>query len=387
MRAGLVADLTTGRAAAALAEVRPSDLADPLGLVERLRKAFDPETAAAIAETARLRVRARAKFPTASSRMLFTDAGLQQASGEVVSDHRAERFGDAGLVIELGTGIGGDAMSLARRSDVVGVDLDADLLAIARHNVADPGFHPLRADITTLPPVPGAWIFADPARRTHAGRRIFDPEAYAPPLSVVVDRWMAPAAGGAVKVAPGLPDDRIPAAAEAEFVSLDGDMRECTLWFGQARSTDQRVATLLPGGHRLARTGAEKPLQIRPIGRWIHEPDPAVIRASLVGDLAAGTGLGGIDPTIAFLTGDDEVTSPFVRSFRVESWMPFNLKRLRAHLRTLSAGRLVVKKRGSAIDPDDLRRRLRVDGDEERTVIVTRAAGRPVAIVATVPQL
>ena len=61
--------------------------------------------------------------------------------------------------------------------------------------------------------------------------------------------------------------------------------------------------------------------------------------------------------------------------------LPFSLKGLRAVLRAHDAGPLVVKKRGTAVEPEELRRRLKLDGSREVTVVLTRAEGRQVAMV------
>jgi hypothetical protein len=186
-----------------------------------------------------------------------------------------------------------------------------------------------------------------------------------------------------VKVHPGIDHHSIPADAEAEFVSMTGEMRECTLWFGERRRAATVSATVLPAG--VVMQG--EPLGVRPdlgeVGAYLHEPDPAVIRAGLVGDLAEALGVWSIDPTIAYLSSDALVTSPFVRSFQVESVMAFNLRTLKAHLRALGVGRVTIKKRGTAVDPAELRTRLDLQGPNERTVILTRVDGRHTAIVCS----
>jgi hypothetical protein len=73
-----------------------------------------------------------------------------------------------------------------------------------------------------------------------------------------------------------------------------------------------------------------------------------------------------------------------VSSYRVDEVLPFNLKKLKALLRTRGVGRVVVKKRGSAIEPETLARRLRGEGTGTATVVVTRVAGAPTALVCDV---
>ncbi|UOY01095.1 THUMP-like domain-containing protein [Blastococcus sp. PRF04-17] len=120
------------------------------------------------------------------------------------------------------------------------------------------------------------------------------------------------------------------------------------------------------------------------MGAWLHEPDPAVIRSGLVSVVAEDLAATLIDPMIAYLTSDAPATSPWVTSYRVDEVLPFNLKKLRALLRTRGVGRVVVKKRGSPIEPETLARRLRGPGGGTAVVVATRVAGAPTVLVCDV---
>ncbi|HZD69037.1 MAG TPA: hypothetical protein VFA45_09020, partial [Actinomycetes bacterium] len=64
-----------------------------------------------------------------------------------------------------------------------------------------------------------------------------------------------------------------------------------------------------------------------------------------------------------------------------EESMPWSLKRLRAALRSRGAGVVQIRKRGSAVDVEDLRRRLDLHGEEHATIVLTRVLDRPWALV------
>jgi hypothetical protein len=117
----------------------------------------------------------------------------------------------------------------------------------------------------------------------------------------------------------------------------------------------------------------------------LYEPNPAVIRAHLVGTLAAALGAWQIDASIAYLSADAVALTPFARAWRVESVLPFGVDRVRRHLRSLDVGRVTVKKRGSPLEPEAFARMLRLRGGEERTVVLTRQMGKPVALICTGP--
>jgi hypothetical protein len=225
-----------------------------------------------------------------------------------------------------------------------------------------------------------AAAFFDPARRS-GGRRIRSVELYQPPLDMT-RQWLADVPALAVKVSPGVDMAQLePYDAEVELISLSGELKEATLWFGPLKTAPRR-ATLLPGSYTL--TGAAGRLPALPIhepAAWIYEPDPAVLRAGLVSVLGEQLGAAQLDPDIAYLTGEQAISTPFARCWAVEAWLPFSLKRLRAYLRARGVGRVTVKKRGSPLEPEALIRDLRLKGEAERVVFLTHLRGRPIAVV------
>jgi hypothetical protein len=86
-------------------------------------------------------------------------------------------------------------------------------------------------------------------------------------------------------------------------------------------------------------------------------------------------------PGIAYLTGDAEATSPFAASFRVREVLPADVKALGSALRARGIGTLEIKKRGVDVDPAVLRTKFKLRGDESATLIVTRVAGKRLAIL------
>lgn len=369
-------------AAAQLPLTERSHLTD----LERLRRAHGAERAAAVLETARLRRRAAAKFALAD-RMYFTREALEQATGEAVAAHGAARYAGIGTVADLCCGIGGDTIALARHARVVAVDRDPLRLAMARANVAVHGLEErvrfICADVTALPPPAVDALFVDPARRVD-GRRRFGLAAYEPPFGVI-ETWARRVPAIGVKVAPGLEDEEAPPGWEVEFVALGGELKQALLWAGPLRTTARR-ATLLPEEITLTQPAAGPgPIPQAPPGGVLYEPNPALIRAHVLDQLAAQLGGWQIDPTIAYLCAPALVRTPLARGYVVEEWFPFNLKALNRRLRELGVGQVVVKKRGSPLDPQALEQRLRLDGPERRVVVLTRVAGRPAIILCHPP--
>ncbi len=373
---------------ALLGALPPYDESRTLAISERLRReGLDPELVAAALTQSRLRAKAHDKLGAFADGMLFTPTGLEQATRLEVAARHAQRYVAAGVthVADLTCGIGADAMAFAGLGlRVLAIDADELTAAIATVNLRHfPESEVRHADSLTvdLTGIDGA--YADPARRTTAGSRVHDPAAYAPPLDAVLAvRSHVPALG--VKVGPGIPHGALPPDAEAQWVSVDGDVVEAGLWFGPlAPHGPGRSALVLRrgGAHALrAEPGGDRP-PVGAVGEYLFEPDGAVIRAGLVGEVADLVGGRLIDSTIAYVTADTRNETAFATAYRVLDTLPFGLKRLRSYLRERDVGRLTIKKRGTAVVPEQLRAQLDLRGRAEATVVLTRVAGRQVVLL------
>ncbi|WP_307853989.1 THUMP-like domain-containing protein [Streptomyces tagetis] len=380
--------LLTPEGRALLDEVRGTDPARELAVATRLRRTHPPDLVSAALGQARLRQRAVAKFGARdAARMFFTPDGVEQSTRASVAAHRAGRLAALGVrsVADLCCGIGGDAIALARAGiRVLAVDRDPVTVAAARANARELGLDALievrEADVTEVGTGGCDAVFVDPARRggRPGGGRIFAPEAYSPPLSWAVEAARTAPRAAALKLAPGIPHEVVPEGAEAEWISDGGEVKEAVLWFGTEPGTVR--ATLLPGPRTLLSRRLPDP-PVRPPGRYLYEPDGAVIRAHLVAEAAEEVGGGLLDPTIAYVTSDALVTTEYATAYEITDRMPFNLKKLKALLRERGIGTLTVKKRGSAIEPEELRRKVRPQGPNAATVFLTRVAGAPTVLL------
>ncbi|SDQ79474.1 THUMP-like domain-containing protein [Actinopolyspora saharensis] len=376
-----VAFLRSPEGERALAEVAGLPLTSSSRLADTAtaREVAGTRFAPAVLETVALRRRAAAKLSGADE-WLFTDSALQQATATPVARLRAARLAGRD-VHDVTCSIGADLVEIApvaRRC--LGSDLDEVRLAMARGNLAARGVRAglVRAD-ALRPVTTGAAVLADPGRRDGTGRRRWNPEDLEPPL-----RELLAAHHGrdmVVKCAPGLDFDLVPAEAEVELVSLAGQVREASVWLGElAEPGAHRTATVLrdDGDVALRITDAEPDdCPVREVGEWLVEPDGAVIRAGLVRQYAARHGLGQLDHRIAYLTGD--APPPGVRAFRVLERGKYSEKSLRALLRRHGIGRLEILVRGLDVDPDALRRRMKLSGDAAATVVLTRVGDTPTA--------
>ena len=360
---------------------------DPVRSAAAIRRVEpDPERSAAALTQVQLRARAVAKFGDDAVRMYFTPDALEQATRPRVAAHRAARLvaADAGTVLDLGCGIGGDLVAFARAGlTAAGVDLDPVRVAVARANLEALGLPgAVRvADATTVAVGAFGAAFADPARRGARGR-VFDAEGWTPPWSFVTGLLRGRAV---VKVAPGIPHDLVPEGVEAEWVSERGEVKEAALW-SPALATTARRATVIGVGGLASMTSeddpyADRPRPVRGVGGFLYEPDGAVIRAGLVTAVAAGVDGGLLDERIAYVTSDASYRTPFATSYQVLEELPYREKPLRAALRARGIGSLTIKKRGVDVVPDQLRKRLALRGEETATLVLTRVEGHGTALL------
>ena len=348
--------------------------ANELALLTRLRATYPADLVAAAFTQTRLRRKARAKFARADA-MYFTEDGLEQASSERMARNHARRFEAFGTPADLCTGIGGDLLALADGRAVLAVDRDPTHLRLAQLNAdvndARGPITAVCADVREVNLHACDAAFIDPARRV-AGKRL-GPTESDPPLA-----WcfaLAQKIPVGIKAGPALPLTVVPEGWEIEFVSEGRELKEAMLWSPSLASSAQR-ATLLPGAATLsAESGVQLPVQ-KP-GAFLLDPDPAVTRAGLVEQLGDQVGAWKIDEQIAFLSSDTEPRTPFGRTLRVRASLPWNLKQLRVTLRELDIGTVDIRKRGSAVDVDEVQRKLKLEGTGHATVVLTRVTDRP----------
>jgi SAM-dependent methyltransferase len=345
-----------------------------------LRKHYPAPIAGAALELLDLRRRAKKKFSRAD-RMFFTREALEQASGEAISDYRAERYRADSRVLDLACGIGGDTIGLARRCFVTAVDNDPVRLAMAERNLAVYDLSDrvkfVCADVTQIPLEADA-AFLDPSRRV-GGRRVVRLSEVSPPIEFI-RRLIQAVPDCALKLSPATDDSElISLGGEIEFVSEAGECKEALVWLGEFKTVGRR-ATILPQRASLV-GGSSSPAPVLPPGRYLYEPDPCIIRAHLIEQAADRIGTWKIDDRIAYLSSDELIDTPLAAAYQILETLPFNLKAVNGRLRSLGAGRAIVKKRGVPFEPREIERRLKLVGDKELVLVLTRVADRPYALI------
>ena len=369
--------------------------------MERLRAEWGPEAVSLAVEIVSGRAVAVRKFGHGYPRW-YTRIALEQASGAVAAAHRAQRLAPYEAVLELCAGMGGDTLALARAgASVVAVESDPLLADMARRNLVEAGdkgglgrrveVRVARAEDVSLDGV--GVVYADPSRRC-GDRRSTSLKALSPSIGFLSDlAGRAPAT--AIKLAPASSlsalHDAFP-GAEMEFVSVDGELKEVVVWAGDASSSALRATVLASGDEAAVSPRAELTgdpgyyLPVQEPGRFIAEPDPALVRSGLFTEFAAATGVehGVLAEQIAFLTSNTAPSTPFVRYFRVIEALPYSDRAIGERLRKCGAGSVAVRCRGFPEPGDVIAGRLQryLRGDAPCRLFVYRYGDRHRAVIA-----
>ena len=380
--------LLTTQSLALLGELDSPSSADAvMAMVTQLRKeGHPPERVRAVMNQIKLRPLARAKFGDFADSMLFTPEGLEQATRLDVASHHAGRYLEAGIrsVVDCGCGIGGDALAFAGIGLAVrALEANPQTAALAAYNLA--AFDKVIVEIgdvthTDISSAESLWI--DPARRSGA-RRTYNPLDWYPSLEWSFAQATERPTG--IKLGPGLDRDLIPEGHEAQWVSHHGTVVELVLWSGQlARKNVGRSALVMNsrGSAEIQAPADSLDQPVDEIKKYVYEPDGAVIRARLIGDLARTYNAQMIDSTIAYFSSDECHSGPLAQGFTVREVVPYSTKNVISLVRAANLGEIEIKKRGIDIDPQELRKTLPLAGKHRATLFLTRAAGTKVAILA-----
>jgi SAM-dependent methyltransferase len=360
--------------------------ADVVRIVADLRKAgHSAGLVAAVLNQSKLRARAQRKFGPFAERMLFTEAGLEQATRLNVAAQHAGRFHGAGLswIADLGCGVGADALAIAALElEVTAVERDEVTAAVAAFNLAPwSNARVENADAETFDLAGIDGVFLDPARRSNS-KRLSNPADWSPSLDFALGLAQKYPTG--IKLGPGIDRDLIPPEAEAQWISVDREVVELGLWFGAVARPGIRRAALVLGAHgsaELTGTADSEDAEVGDIGEFVYEPDGAVIRARLIGDLARHLGGRMLSESIAYITADEARATPFAACFRVIANFSLDKRVIKRELAARGIGTIEIKKRGVDIDPAAFRTALAPRGDGEGTLILTRVEGRRRALL------
>ena len=370
--------------ALALLEQTYSPEVDPDALNAKLRKAgHDPRVIVEVVNQVALRQKAKQKLGPLADSLLLTRQALEQSSRFDVAKYHARKLSSLGSVTDLGCGLGVDSIAFAQAgSAVVAVEKDEVTAEFASSNLARFPSAEVHRSAAEDFDVSTEGVFLDPARRDLASsgrsRKLLSPDDFSPSIGFALEQ-LAKVPGG-VKLSPALPHELVSDKFEATWVSHRGDLVEFSQWSTDPGRFGKRFAVMVDGESELEFTGDEFEAEVSPLDEFVYEPDPALIRSHLIGAYAGEQGLRLLSAGIAYLTGGER-KSPWLRGYKLLADLPLDEKAISRYLSERSIGSLEIKKRGVDIDPQLMRKRLKLKGSGAATLIATKVGGARKALV------
>jgi hypothetical protein len=364
---------------AAISASTPAELSGQ----RKLRETFADELVRAALSVHEARHRAADLLPHADQ-LWLTRVGLEQSTAWDVAAHKAKRFLQSDRVSDLCCGIGVDATAIAEFAEVTAIDTAPSMCLRTEWNALvwnrSEHIRTQCADVTSLD-----WsdkiVHVDPDRRSGRDRPTKRLELYQPSLE-----WMQQltrtAAGGGIKISPASNFLQKFPACEIELISLKGECREATVWFGRLAGEHAFRATALPTGESISADPLSAWTNVVPTAaEYIFDPDPAIVRSGLLDVMAEQYGLQRLDAEEEYLTGAECTTSGFVTAFRIEAVLSGNLKDLKQHLRSDPSTHYEVKCRRIPTNADAIRRQLPTGPAAPRVIFFARISGRATIVV------
>jgi hypothetical protein len=389
---------------------------DTLRAGNALRKEFSniaPNLIAQALDLTLLREKA-APFGAWTQHGFFTRQSLEQATAPVLAQHHAQRFAGRKHVVEICTGAGFDTAALARcvgdfGGRVTTIEVNADVAAMARQNLAAQQIQNveviwgLAEDILQTLDIrhfDGLWC--DPSRRDERGRRIANPNEYAPSLE-----WLQRLGDRLSKnsVLDSVAGIKISPAANLEqntnwhreWIGYGDECREQTLWRGVqlvdgTASLPDVPLQWSPPTDRINANVWDKPLQMLE-GQYLVEPHGCLIRSGYLSDFFAERDICLLDEHIAYgIAAHKPPQSAWYQAFRIVEAFDFHRIRLKERVIARGWGSSVeIKKRGFPETPDEIRKWLKLPSSKNAlnntfknagTVIITRVRAGHLVVLA-----
>ena len=364
---------------------------DEFRIQQELRKHYSAELVRKAISVYELRTKAKDKF-SLSSQMWFDRVSYEQATPEIVAQHKALRF-KCDEILDLCSGMGMDTIAHAKTRDVIAYDVDPLKHHFMQWNAEAYACNRIIKteveDVTKID-LMGKWIHIDPDRRSsgspqNSRGRSVRLEDYEPGLEFL-QQLTTTAKGGAIKVGPASNFGGKFQHVETELVSVKGECKEATIWFGELATKEQWRATLFPSNNIEEKiTFAGHPLDHRamqsPVCTYIYDPDPAVVRAGLVDLVADELSLNRLDDAEEYLTSDEVVMHPAMKTFRVVDVLAYDVKKLKRHMAENNIGILEIKCRHLSVNTDVLRKKLSLKGNQSAALILLKEQGQSKAVL------
>ena len=358
-----------------------------MGLLKKMRAAIGANRAILVGQQVELRLRARQKFHNSES-MFFTKLGLEQSTDEQIAGYKTQQIPESYRVADLCCGIGGDLIQLSEQHSTTGFDLDPLICHLAEHNcrVNDVIADIQQADVMNIDAELSGFDFVhvDPDRRV-SNERHTQVESYQPPLSFL-ESLREQGVALCIKLAPG---SEVPhhwlADCKTEWIESRRECRQQVLWLDESVEPGSRCATEVSNNGvkwQVYGSRGEPTSWSYEVRRFIYEPRPSVLAAGIADSVAQQMQLEAIWPDVVYWTSDSLHDAPWAGVFEVEEVLPFDVRKLREYFAARGVGSLEIKKRLTDVKPEQLRKELRLNGDESRVLLLAGCNQKTIAIIA-----
>ena len=187
-----------------------------------------------------------------------------------------------------------------------------------------------------------------------------------------------------VKIAPGVDFSHIHYNCDIEVISYKGEVKEVVLWFGKFKiSADKKsiLATKLPEKITRILKSIRYSVPVSEPKMYIYEPDPAFIKAHLISDIAKEYNLYQLHKKIAYLTSDEFISTPILKSYQVLTYNKMDYPLINRILNEFNLGSIDFKARGVSIDLKNIHKFIRGTGKKKGLIIFTMVLNEPGAII------
>ena len=333
---------------------------------------------------------------------------LEQCSSSATASYKALLAGQAKqlhLLLDLTGGLGVDSWAFSQVAErVVYFEQNAELAAAAARNFAKLGADNIEVRNETVTPeteLPEAdLIYADPARRSAAGRKVFLLEDCTPDILTLLPMLLRKAPVVLLKLSPmadlAMLAGRLgPTLQEIHVVESDGEVKEllCLLVRDAEPAEPQIIVAMLTGQFaadvqqeglfcfRATEERAAEAVYAAGVqaGDTLLEPCPALLKAGAFKLPCARWGLRKLAPSTHLYLGE---AAPFFKAWHVQEVLPFGAAAFRQLKRQYP--RAEVTARNLPLGSDALRKKLGVAPGGDVHIFACRLAdGTAVLLVCS----
>ena len=340
--------------------------------------------------------------------ILFTRQSLEQSTQWTVAQIHGHRYKKikSGKIADLGCGVGIDSWAIAQNitheTKLTAYELQAEEATLATHNlkkfsnvtvknqnIFDINFKQAEFEA----------IYVDPARRKN-NKRILDPKQWTPPLDTVYE-WLNYCPNIGIKIAPGTQYSHLHPDSETNWLSINGQLVEASMWFGKLKNHTGKTATVINTKQEKQplilkytfdnnATNCQTQIDVTKIplqkNLYITQIDPAILRANGLSYIAKEINGKLISENISYLISNQENQNTkiqnIIKQLKIIDYCQLKPKKIDQMLQTHDIGTIEIKKKGTDIIPDSFRKKIKLKGKNKATLILTRYQSKHIALLA-----